>query len=169
MTPSRPTSSVRAMAADVAGARSRRKAPVLAAMAVLAIFVRVAPARAASLQKVNTSEWSVAGLPSYVSMYIYVPDQLAARPPTVVGPHHCQGTGPGTFNEMSSLMSIANRVGFIMIFPEATGQNPAAEKPAGCNCVLGSPARHGRTGTVAILVLALTFVLRPRRFTADVA
>jgi len=111
------------MAADVAGARSRRNAPVLAAIAALAVFLPVAPARAASLQKVNTSEWSVAGLPSYVSMYIYVPDQRAAKPPIVVGPHHCQGNGPGTFNEMSSLVSIANRTGFIMIFPEATGQN----------------------------------------------
>jgi len=56
-------------------------------------------------------------------MYIYVPDQLLAKPPIVVAPHHCQGTGPGTFNEMSSLVSIANNNGFIMIFPEATGQN----------------------------------------------
>jgi acetylxylan esterase len=111
------------MAADVRRARSRLNAPALAAIAVLAVFFPVAQARAASLQKVNTSEWGVAGLPSYVSMYLYVPDQLAARPPIVVGPHHCQGTGPGTFNEMSSLVSIANRVGFIMIFPEATGQN----------------------------------------------
>ena len=126
MMPSRPTSSLRAMAADVACARSRLNAPVLAAIAVLAVFLPVAPARAASLQKVNTSEWSVAGLPSYVSMYIYVPDQLAAKPPIVVGPHHCQGTGPGTFNEMSSLVSIANRVGFIMIFPEPPGKTLAS-------------------------------------------
>ncbi|WP_437690542.1 extracellular catalytic domain type 1 short-chain-length polyhydroxyalkanoate depolymerase [Sorangium sp. So ce176] len=81
------------------------------------------PARGASLQKVDQSEWGVDGLPSYVNLYIYVPDTLAARPPIVVAPHHCQGTGPGTFSEMSSLVSIANTSGFIMIFPEATGQN----------------------------------------------
>lgn len=81
------------------------------------------PARGASLQKVDKGEWGVDGLPSYVNLYIYVPDTLAARPPIVVAPHHCQGTGPGTFSEMSSLVSIANTSGFIMIFPEATGQN----------------------------------------------
>ncbi|WP_437779279.1 extracellular catalytic domain type 1 short-chain-length polyhydroxyalkanoate depolymerase [Sorangium sp. So ce1097] len=81
------------------------------------------PARGASLQQVNQSEWRADGLPSYVNMYIYVPDRLAAKPPIVVAPHHCQGTGPGTFSEMSSLVSIANTSGFIMIFPEATGQN----------------------------------------------
>ncbi|WP_437810126.1 extracellular catalytic domain type 1 short-chain-length polyhydroxyalkanoate depolymerase [Sorangium sp. So ce1078] len=81
------------------------------------------PARGASLQKVNQSEWGVDGLPSYVNLYIYVPDTLATKPPIVVAPHHCQGTGPGTFSEMSSLVSIANTSGFIMIFPEATGQN----------------------------------------------
>ncbi|WP_433936722.1 MYXO-CTERM-sorted multifunctional esterase [Sorangium cellulosum] len=81
------------------------------------------PARGASLQKVDQSEWGVDGLPSYVNFYIYVPDALATRPPIVVAPHHCQGTGPGTFSEMSTLVSIANTSGFIMIFPEATGQN----------------------------------------------
>ncbi|MDC0677410.1 extracellular catalytic domain type 1 short-chain-length polyhydroxyalkanoate depolymerase [Sorangium atrum] len=81
------------------------------------------PARGASLQKVNQSEWGTDGLPSYVNMYIYVPDKLATKPPIVVAPHHCQGNGQGTFSEMSSLVSIANTSGFIMIFPEATGQN----------------------------------------------
>jgi poly(hydroxyalkanoate) depolymerase family esterase len=103
--------------------RSRRHALAFAAFA----FVLLAPvsARAASLQKLNQSEWwaGVSGLPSYVNMYIYVPDTPATKPPIVVAPHHCQGTGMGTFSEMSSLVSIANRNGFIMIFPEATGQN----------------------------------------------
>ena len=39
------------------------------------------PARGASLQKVNQSEWGVDGLPSYVNMHIYVPDRLATKPP----------------------------------------------------------------------------------------
>ena len=82
-------------------------------------------ARAASLQKVNQSDWwaGTSGLPSYVNMYVYVPDRPATKPPIVVAPHHCQGTGQGTYGEMSSLVSIANTNGFIIIFPEATGQN----------------------------------------------
>ena len=88
-------------------------------------LLAAAPARAASLQKVSQSEWGagVSGLPSYVNMYIYVPDTPAAKPPIVVAPHHCQGTGTGTYSEMSSLVSIANKTGFIIIFPEATGEN----------------------------------------------
>src|SRR5437879_1464940 len=89
----------------------------------VALLGAAAPAQAASLQKVNQSDWGVSGLPGYVSMYIYVPDRLATKPPIVVAPHHCQGTGPGTYSEMSSLVSIANSNGFILIFPEATGEN----------------------------------------------
>ena len=83
------------------------------------------PLRAASMQKVNQSDWwaGVTGLPSYVNMYIYVPDQLASKPPIVVAPHHCQGTAQSTYSEMSSLVTIANTKGFIMVIPEATGQN----------------------------------------------
>ncbi|MBN2574799.1 MAG: prolyl oligopeptidase family serine peptidase [Deltaproteobacteria bacterium] len=82
-------------------------------------------AGAASMQKVNQSDWwaGTSGLPSYVNMYIYVPDQPATKPPIVVGPHHCQGTASSSNSEMASLRSVADRTGFIMIFPEATGQN----------------------------------------------
>ncbi len=83
------------------------------------------PARAASLVKVSQSDWQggVTGFPSYVNMYIYVPDKLATKPPIVVAPHHCQGTAMSTYSEMQSLETIANSSGFIMIFPEATGEN----------------------------------------------
>jgi len=88
-------------------------------------FSASATAEAASLTKVNQSDWAAGatGLPSYVNMYTYVPGQLAAKPPIVVAPHHCQGTGQSTYSEMASLVSIADKTGFIMIFPEATGQN----------------------------------------------
>jgi len=97
----------------------------LALVSLSAGLLAAAPARAASLQKVNQSDWwsGVTGLPSYVNMYIYVPDKPATKPPIVVAPHHCQGTGSSTYSEMSSLVSIANTNGFIIIFPEATGEN----------------------------------------------
>jgi acetylxylan esterase len=104
---------------------SRLRHYVLASAILFFVLLSAVAARAASLQKVNQSEWwaGVSGLPAYVNMYIYVPDTPAAKPPIVVAPHHCQGTGTGTFSEMSTLVSIANKTGFIMIFPEATGQN----------------------------------------------
>src|SRR4051812_47556885 len=68
-------------------------------------------AGAASMQKVNQSDWwaGVTGLPSYVNMYAYVPAQLATKPPVVVAPHHCQGTAQSTYSEMSTLVSIADK------------------------------------------------------------
>jgi len=103
----------------------RLRGRLLALASVALGLLAPAGARAASVQKLNQSEWwaGVSGLPSYVNMYIYVPDRPATKPPIVVAPHHCQGTGTGTYGEMSSLVSIANNTGFIMIFPEATGQN----------------------------------------------
>src|SRR3954462_6059361 len=108
------------------GAASMKTLPLVLQCSLLAGGLLVAlPGAAASLQQLPQSEWwaSESGLPSYVNMYLYVPDQKAARPPVVVAPHHCQGTGPGTFGEMSSLVSLADQSGFIIIFPEATGQN----------------------------------------------
>ncbi|MGK3998612.1 extracellular catalytic domain type 1 short-chain-length polyhydroxyalkanoate depolymerase [Sorangium sp. So ce1024] len=102
---------------------NRFQRQILGLASLSSALLAALPARGASLQKVDQSEWGAEGLPGYVNMYIYVPDRLAPRPPIVVAPHHCQGTGPGTFSEMSSLVSIANTSGFIMIFPEATGQN----------------------------------------------
>jgi poly(hydroxyalkanoate) depolymerase family esterase len=103
--------------------RFPRRALVLVSLSVG--LLAAAPARAASMQKVNQSDWwsGVTGLPSYVNMYIYVPDKLATKPPIVVAPHHCGGTASSTYSEMSSLVSIANTNGFIMIIPEATGEN----------------------------------------------
>jgi len=100
-----------------------RLASVLAGTACIAFAAE--PAAAASLEKVEQSVWwqGRSDLPSYVNMYAYVPDQLATSPPVVVAPHHCQGTGQSTYSEMSSLVGIADSTGFILVFPEATGQN----------------------------------------------
>jgi hypothetical protein len=43
---------------------------------------RFAPAEAASLQQV--SNWGASGVPTDVSMYIYVPDKVATNPPILV-------------------------------------------------------------------------------------
>ncbi len=111
-------------------------------------------ARAASMVKVNQSDWQggVTGLPSYVNMYIYVPDKMAAKPPIVVAPHHCQGSASSTYSEMKSLETIADTNGFIMIFPEATGEN----------CWdAGSPRslKHGGGGDTGAIVQMVKYTL----------
>lgn len=104
-------------------APSTRLAWAVASASFIALAAQ--PAAAASLEKVEQSVWwqGRSDLPSYVNMYAYVPDQLAPSPPIVVAPHHCQGTGQSTYSEMSSLVGIADGAGFILVFPEATGQN----------------------------------------------
>src|SRR3954470_21380501 len=95
-------------------------------MFALAALVQLfaSPLQAASMQKVEQSTWSMGGLPSYVNMYIYVPDKLLPKPPILVASHHCGGSGMSTFNETkSSFVSLADKNGFVIIFPEATGHN----------------------------------------------
>ena len=52
--------------------------------AALTATVLSAPAQAATSQKVDQSVWGVSGLPSYVNMYVYVPDKVAAKPAVIV-------------------------------------------------------------------------------------
>lgn len=98
----------------------------LAGVATLSLIsLATVSARAASLTKVNQSDWQGGvSLPSYVNMYVYVPDHLAAKPPILVAAHHCQGTGTTTYNETkSTFVSQADKNGYVIIFPEATGHN----------------------------------------------
>jgi poly(hydroxyalkanoate) depolymerase family esterase len=83
------------------------------------------PARAGTYSKVNQSDWQagVTDLPSYVNMYDYVPSTVATKPPIVVYCHHCQGTASSSHSSNGTLESIADKNGFIIIYPEATGEN----------------------------------------------
>ncbi len=106
---------------------------------VLALTIGVAvgaPARAASLQPVNN--WGASGVPSYISMYIYVPDKLATNPPILVVSHFCGGSASAVFGQAQGggIVSAADTYGFIMIFPQTT--NPATSADCwdvGFNCV----------------------------------
>jgi poly(hydroxyalkanoate) depolymerase family esterase len=73
--------------------------------------------------QVGRSTWGASGVPSYVSMYIYVPDQVAPNPPVVVACHSCGTPVSGYQNSIQGIRAGADRVGFIIILPEATGQN----------------------------------------------
>jgi acetylxylan esterase len=76
------------------------------------------PAAAASLQQVTS--WGASGVPSYVAMYIYVPDKLATKPPILVVSHYCSGDAAGVFSEAQGggIVAAADKYGFIMIFPQ---------------------------------------------------
>ncbi len=80
-------------------------------------------ARAASLQPVN--DWDATGVPSTVSMYIYVPDNLAANPPILVLAHYCGGTASAVFGQAQGggIVAAADQYGFIMVVPQAANSD----------------------------------------------
>ena len=82
-----------------------------------------AAANAASVTKVERSTWGASNVPSYVTMYVYVPDNLAAKPPIVVALHSCGTPVSGYVNSITGIQAGADQTGFILILPEATGQN----------------------------------------------
>src|SRR5690349_24864041 len=73
-----------------------------------------AQASAASLVEVT----SFGSNPGGMRMHIYVPDARPANPAIVVAMHGCGGSGPG-FYSGSEFASLADRYGFIVIYPSA--------------------------------------------------
>ena len=80
-------------------------------------------AHAASVTKVERTTWGATGVPSYVTMFIYVPDRMAEKPPVVVACHSCGTPVDGFKNSISGILAAADKNGFIVILPEATGRN----------------------------------------------
>jgi poly(hydroxyalkanoate) depolymerase family esterase len=56
--------------------------------------------------------------PTGVGMHLYVPPRLRHRPATVVAMHYCGGTGP-LFFAQTDYASLADRYGFLVIYPTA--------------------------------------------------
>jgi poly(hydroxyalkanoate) depolymerase family esterase len=98
--------------------RRRLLLAVAASLAVAGLAVPAArPAFAASLTEVTNFGTNPGGM----RMHVYVPDSRPSRPAIVVAMHGCGGSGPG-FYSGSEFASLANRYGFIVIYPTATQQ-----------------------------------------------
>ena len=99
--------------------RTRIVSALLGAVTVLAatlVAVAVAaPVSAAALQEVTNFGTN----PSNLRMYLYVPTTVLSRPPVVVAAHYCHGDGPA-FYAGSQFASLADRYGFIVIYPSVT-------------------------------------------------
>lgn len=99
---------------------------LLAATAALvgpAAAAPAAPAAPATALATLTEVTNFGTNPSNMRMHIYVPDQLADSPAIVVAMHPCGGNGPG-FYQSSEFDDLANRLGFIVIYPSATQMGP---------------------------------------------
>ncbi len=99
----------------------RYRSHVVTVTSVVFGLLVAAPAGAASLQKVN--DWGATGVPSYVQMYIYVPDKLAAKPPIMVSSHSCGSSATGQMGNIPKIKAAADANGFILILPDNPGRN----------------------------------------------
>jgi acetylxylan esterase len=90
-----------------------------AAVLIAASLATVAPAQAASLEAVP--EWGATGVPTSVSMSIYVPDNVAETPPILVLIHYCGGDAGAVFGQArgGGIVAAADQYGFIMVVPSA--------------------------------------------------
>ncbi|WP_433357239.1 extracellular catalytic domain type 1 short-chain-length polyhydroxyalkanoate depolymerase [Micromonospora saelicesensis] len=100
--------------------RIRRKLLLALAASLVAaglVAPAVGPAYAASLTEVT----SFGDNPGRMRMHVYVPDNRPTHPAVVVAMHGCGGSGPG-FYSGSEFASLADRYGYIVIYPSATQQ-----------------------------------------------
>src|SRR5512142_1796081 len=94
------------------------RSKALAILLVVTLLLAALPtgtAQAASLVEVTNFGTNPTGL----RMYLYVPNSMAARPAILLALHYCTGTGPA-FYSGTEFASLADRYGFIVIYPSAT-------------------------------------------------
>src|SRR5512138_3078465 len=94
--------------------KSKALAVLLVTTFLLAAFF-ANPVRAASLVEVTDFGTNPTGL----RMYLYVPNSVTTRPPILLALHYCTGSGPA-FYSGTEFASLADRYGFIVIYPSAT-------------------------------------------------
>ena len=125
-----------------------------AALAAAAAVTFAAPASAATLTEVTGFGTN----PSNIRMHIYVPDRVAARPPILVAVHYCGGSGPGFYSQ-TGYAGLADRYGFIVIYPSVT-------RSSGCWDV-SSPSALRRGGGSDPVGIASMVSYTQQRYNAD--
>jgi poly(hydroxyalkanoate) depolymerase family esterase len=118
-------------------------AAALVAGALSAIAPTAGPAAAASLVQVT----GFGNNPGNLSMHVYVPGSVQAHPGIVVAMHPCGGSGPG-FYQSSEFASLADRYGFIVIYPTST-------KKIGCFDTWSDASKHRGGGTDAESIVSM--------------
>src|SRR5690349_491325 len=120
------------------------------------VLLPAAPAAAATLQEVTGFGTN----PTNLRMHLYVPDRLPPNPALLVAVHYCTGSGPA-FYSGTSFASLADRYGYIVIYPSATRSG---------NCFdVSSPAalRHDGNSDPAGIVSMVRYV--QQRYSTDPA
>jgi poly(hydroxyalkanoate) depolymerase family esterase len=89
----------------------------------LGLLAAAPAAHAASLVQVPRATWGATGVPAYMQLWIYVPDQRAAKPPIYISCHSCGSTASGQINNIPMAKAQADAQGFILLIPDNPGQN----------------------------------------------
>ena len=93
------------------------KAMLATSVLAVALVVVAKPTSAASLTQVT----NFGNNPSNLNMYIYVPNNVAAKPALLVAIHYCTGSASALFNGgFHDYVTAADQYGYIIVFPEAT-------------------------------------------------
>jgi poly(hydroxyalkanoate) depolymerase family esterase len=95
-----------------------RQKLLLVTAAVLALAGLAVPASRPAFAATLTEVTAFGSNPGGMRMHVYVPDTRPANPPIVVAMHGCGGSGPG-FHSGSEFASLADRYGFVVIYPSA--------------------------------------------------
>lgn len=93
----------------------------LSASALAATLLSVTPLSAATLQG-PIAGWEQGTEPGWVSMYLYVPDNLAPNPPILTIVHFCGGNAAGVYGQAvgGGMVAAADTHGFILVLPQTT-------------------------------------------------
>ena len=92
-----------------------RTAAIAAVLIISGISSGMRTAVAASLVEIT----GFGPNPTNLRMFVYAPDALVSPPPVLVALHFCTGSGPTFFNN-TEFRTLADRFGFIVIYPSAT-------------------------------------------------
>ncbi|MEU8082287.1 PHB depolymerase family esterase [Micromonospora sp. NPDC049101] len=96
--------------------KTRLLGAAMAALTLAAAALTFAtPASAATLTQVTGFGTN----PTNLQMHLYVPDRVATRPAVLLALHYCTGSGPA-FHSGTQYASLADRYGFIVIYPSVT-------------------------------------------------
>lgn len=98
-----------------------RRKLLLAAATALAVAGVAVPAAQPAFAATLTEVTNFGANPGGMRMHVYVPDSRPTNPAIIVAMHGCGGSGPG-FYSGSEFASLADRHGFVVIYPSATQQ-----------------------------------------------
>jgi poly(hydroxyalkanoate) depolymerase family esterase len=117
---------------------------VTTAVVVAATLMVASPARAASLTEVTNFGTN----PGNLRMYLYVPNNVAARPGLLVAVHYCTGSGPA-FYSGTDFARLADQYGYIVVYPSVTASD-------GCFDVASSATLTHNGGGDSLSIVSMT-------------